>query len=159
VFGEIPSAERYVSVVNGIPGLRRLVLRVNGQVFVVEGLADGESRAVDVGSAMLPGEENVVALVGEGDAGASADITIGDAPVGNLVASVAVAPVVLQVERVAEGLRLSWPESASGWVLASQAALGSAWEAWSEAPSVRSGRNTVVVPVDAGDRWFRLVRP
>ena len=160
-FGDLPAAEHFVSVRNGIQGLRRLTLRVNGQAFVLDGLTDAEARAVDIGSAMQPGDENVVELVGEGAAGSSAEITIGDAPVGNLVASVAVAPVTLRIERVADGLRLSWPESAARWQLQGRSQLesGGGWQAWPETPGLQDGRFWVLVPVTGENRWFRLNQP
>ena len=77
-FSDLPAAEHYVGVVNGTPGLAWVSILVNGQVFALNPLADGQSVLLDVGAAMGEGNTNVVVLAGQGVAGASASITIGD---------------------------------------------------------------------------------
>ena len=72
MFGGLPQAESRVTVANGTPGARSLTLDVNGTTFRLTGLADGETRTVDVASAMLAGSANSVSATLRGAPGASA---------------------------------------------------------------------------------------
>jgi hypothetical protein len=74
----IPQAEGRVTLKNGSPGLRTLIVAVNGRRFVEGGLRDGEERTVDIAAALRPGEGNTIALTAIGRRGASADILIWD---------------------------------------------------------------------------------
>jgi hypothetical protein len=157
-FTEIPSYERFVTVQNGVPGLKRLSVMVNGSTYVLEGLCDGETRTVDVGAAMIPGDANTVTLKGEGAAGTSAVVTIGDtATTQPMVVGEAVA---LRIEKSAGGLELSWPVAGAGLELQSRATLESqeVWTAWSETPQLVNGRYVVTVPGNP-TRFFRLHKP
>ena len=78
VFGGLPQAESRVTVANGTPGARSLTLDVNGTTFRLTGLADGETRTVDVASAMLAGSANSVSATLRGAPGASALLMIAD---------------------------------------------------------------------------------
>jgi hypothetical protein len=77
-FAGLPSAESKVSVTNGSPGARSITLDVNGATFLLSGLADGETRTLDVASAMQPGSANVVSATLHGAPGASALLMIAD---------------------------------------------------------------------------------
>ena len=159
-FTDIPSAEHYVIVQNATPGLSKLSLLVNGQSFVLSGLKDGEIRTLDIASAMVPGENNTVVLIGVGIPGSSAEITIGDSPTGEPTAAV-VTPIALRVDRSGDTLQLSWPEAGSGLELQSQTELGpvGSWEPWPEAPTLQNGRYGVTVPAGTGANLFRLHKP
>jgi len=160
-FTEIPSAEHYVIVQNGSPGLMKLTVQVNGKDFVLASLVEGEIRKLDIASAMNPGEENTVVLIGVGAPGSSADVSIGDSPNGDLVEAVVGTTIILRADRSDQGLLLSWPEAAAGLELQSQLELdaGGAWTRWPEAPTVQNGRYGVAVPVDSGPKLFRLHKP
>jgi hypothetical protein len=79
-FTDLPEAEGFITLVNGTPGLRRLVAIVNGESFVMQGLKDGEEVTLDVTSAMEAGSQNIVALVGYGKPGGSASVMIWEGP-------------------------------------------------------------------------------
>lgn len=74
----VDASEHVVRVINGDPGLRRLVIEVNGVEFELDHLRAGETRTVDVAKAMQPGTRNTFVLRGHGKKGASADILIWD---------------------------------------------------------------------------------
>jgi hypothetical protein len=71
----IPRAESRLLITNGSPGLRTLIVTVNGRVFRVT-LARGASRTLNVSSAMHRGKTNVIRLLGRGPNGSSADVVI-----------------------------------------------------------------------------------
>jgi hypothetical protein len=77
-FQGLPQAESKVTVTNGNPGANTITLDVNGTTFRLSGLADGETRTVDVASAMLPGSANVVSATLLGAPGATALLMIAD---------------------------------------------------------------------------------
>jgi len=56
-------------------------------------------------------------------------------------------------------LRISWPVTASGFVLFSAAALGGPWEPVSESVLSSSGEQAVTIAPDVEARWFRLEKP
>lgn len=78
-FSDIPAAERYVTLQNGSPGLRRVQLVVNGKRLTPRWLRDGGVRRIDIGSAMLA-EKNIVTVIANGRPGTSALLVIADAP-------------------------------------------------------------------------------
>jgi hypothetical protein len=78
VFGGLPQAESKVTVSNGSPGASTITLDVNGTAFRLTGLADGETRTLDVASAMTAGSANVVSATLRGAPGASAMLMIAD---------------------------------------------------------------------------------
>ena len=143
--------------------MTKLTVLVNGIPFVLSPMADGQSYTLDIASAMLPGEENIVTLVGQGPEGASANVAIGDAPSDPPIAAVVVggAPIALRAERSTEGLELSWPEEGVGLELQSRSGLGSggAWVRRTESPSLLNGRYRVTVPVGGTGQLFRLHQP
>jgi hypothetical protein len=78
VYDEIPEEEGTITIDNNTPGLQRLDVEVNGTVWKVTGLKDGQSRTLDVSSAMQPGDDNVVKLTAHGRPGGAADVWIWD---------------------------------------------------------------------------------
>ena len=74
----IPAAERWVDVNNQASGLTNLRVVVNGKAFEVAGLADDTMRRIDIGSAMKPGNANVVELIPLGKPGGSAWVLVHD---------------------------------------------------------------------------------
>ena len=162
-FEGIPSAEHHVSVRNGAPGLRSLTILVNGQAFAFSNLSDGQAWRLDIGTAMVPGDENVVVLVGEGLAGASAEVAIGDAESKEPLETAAVTgdSLGLRVERTPEGVVVSWSADGMGWVLGASTELGApgSWQQWPGKPTSEAGRWRVTVPSTAPAQLFRLMKP
>ena len=156
-FDGLLSAERYLQVFNGTPGLRWLEVNMNGRIFRLDPLTNSQEVAADLGSAMLEGEHNVVILTGGGDAGASAMVLITDTPGANQI----VLPelVKLSVTRTAAGLELSWPETLSGWQLEVSAAASSGWTDVSITPATVDGQQAVTVPTGDGAQFYRLRGP
>lgn len=74
----LSAAEHLVTIANGRPGLKSLRVTVNGQQLTVAGLKDGETRTLDVSSAMHPGNGNVIVLTALGKPGGSAEVAIHD---------------------------------------------------------------------------------
>lgn len=62
-FSRVPSAERFVSVYNGSPGLAILIVEVNGRRARTAPLRNGSTGVMDIGQFMA-GEENRVVLIG-----------------------------------------------------------------------------------------------
>ena len=56
-FTNVPSAERFVTVTNGTPGLKMLRASVNDHHFVQK-LDAGQTTTLDIGSALQPGDTN-----------------------------------------------------------------------------------------------------
>lgn len=77
-FSDIPQEESKIGLVNGSPGIKQLVVNVNGVRFRLSGLKDGEERSLDVSSAMRPGSGNVISLSATGKPGGSASMLIHD---------------------------------------------------------------------------------
>ena len=157
----IISAERLVRVQNGTPGLTKLTMVVNGHSYVLTPLREGESLWLDVGAAMIPGDGNTVVLLGEGAEGATATVTLGDAPAGDPM--LVVTPIALQIANSAQGVQLSWPAAATaaGYLLQSRPGLASsdAWVNWPAAPASVNGRWVSTVPAAGSARLFRLYKP
>lgn len=74
---DLAVTESQVTILNGTPGLSIVTLLVNGRVFPVTGLRDGEHRTVSIASALNAGL-NTVKIVGLGRTGASATLLIGE---------------------------------------------------------------------------------
>lgn len=74
----VPQAESKITVHNGAPGLRNILVTVNGETFRMNGLKDGEERTIDATSAMLPGETNSIAMTATGKPGGEATVIIHD---------------------------------------------------------------------------------
>jgi hypothetical protein len=76
-FHHVAQGESQVRILNATPGLSRLRLVVDGHVFEVSGLKDGETHLVDVSSAMRRGN-NTITLVAQGKSEGTAVILIAD---------------------------------------------------------------------------------
>jgi hypothetical protein len=76
-FPDIPPEEDQVTITNGRPGLRSLLVLVNGQLFRAARLADDEVRTLDIATALAPGATTVT-LLGLGPAGSRASVLIWD---------------------------------------------------------------------------------
>ena len=156
-FEGILSAERYLQVLNGTPGLRWLEVNLNGRIYRLDPLTNGQTVAADLVDAMLEGENNVVILTGGGEVGASAVVTITDTPGGNMISLPEV--VRLTLRQTGEGLVLSWPETLVGWSLQSSASPDGGWASVNTAPAAVDGQLTVSVPTPYGGRFYRLSGP
>ena len=68
----------WTAMVNGIPGLQKLDVVVNGERYPMKGLYDGEERTLDVAASMLPGNANTITFRATGKPGGSAMVMISD---------------------------------------------------------------------------------
>jgi hypothetical protein len=75
-YANVPQAEGTLTIYNGSPGLSGLAISVNGTVFGVNNLKDGEVRTVDISSAMVAGDNNKIVMATAGRPGAAAYILI-----------------------------------------------------------------------------------
>jgi hypothetical protein len=73
---QIPWEEDTITVTNNHPGLRNLEVIVNGDKFKITGLADGEEHTLDISSAMIPGDNNLITFKATGKPGGSATVLI-----------------------------------------------------------------------------------
>jgi hypothetical protein len=74
-FHHVAQGESHVTISNGTPGLARLRLVVNGHAYEVTALTDGETRLLDVSSAMRRGD-NTLTLIAQGKTDGTATILI-----------------------------------------------------------------------------------
>lgn len=77
-FDNLPEVENKIVIENGNPGLDNLLIVVNGFEFRVPNLDDEEEQTIDVSSAMLPGNENVISFTAFGKPGGTATVVIRD---------------------------------------------------------------------------------
>jgi hypothetical protein len=77
-FTGLPHAEHFVTFTNGAPGLKNLLVVVNGMNFRVTDLGDNEEQTLDVSIAMRIGNENLVQFQAFGKPGASATVVLHD---------------------------------------------------------------------------------
>jgi hypothetical protein len=75
-YAGLSDQENTLTVENGRPGLTQLQVTVNGVSFKMKGLREGETRDLDISSALLPGNGNTVILESHGKPGGSASILI-----------------------------------------------------------------------------------
>jgi hypothetical protein len=78
LFTNVPGIERQVFVYNGDPGLEQLIIEVNGQEFLLEDMEDAYEYYLDIESALVPGNNNTIVLMGIGEPGDSAEVLIRD---------------------------------------------------------------------------------
>jgi hypothetical protein len=78
---QVDQSENKVLIMNSTPGLKNLEISVNNTKIKVTGLKDGENRTVDVSSAMVPGNKNVITVKGHGPQNSSAMVAISDGSV------------------------------------------------------------------------------
>jgi hypothetical protein len=75
---DVPQAEHVVTIRNGSPGLKTVLVIANGKWFTATRLRPGSERTIDIASAMKPGDTNKVTLVGLGTRRGKADVIIWD---------------------------------------------------------------------------------
>jgi hypothetical protein len=75
-FTGLGAAESRVAITNGSPGVQSVRVDVNGVPFRVTGLAAGETRILDVSSAMLPGTANTIDVSARGRPGGTATFLV-----------------------------------------------------------------------------------
>jgi hypothetical protein len=75
---DIPDIESQITIANGSPGIKNLLVTVNGVAFRVNGLKDFEERSFDVSSAMHEGDNNTITLTAWGKPGSQATIIISE---------------------------------------------------------------------------------
>jgi hypothetical protein len=79
VVSGVAQTESTVAIHNNSPGLKRVDVTVNGQLFKVIGLRNGEVRTIDVAAALKPGNNNTVVLTPrETTNNGTADVVISD---------------------------------------------------------------------------------
>jgi hypothetical protein len=69
-------AESRVAITNGSPGVQSVRVDVNGVPFRVTGLSAGETRVLDVSSAMLTGSANTISVTARGRPGGTATFLV-----------------------------------------------------------------------------------
>ena len=75
-FRHLTQREGVVTLKNGRPGIKTLVVTVNGKRFVARGLRAGQRLKLNIRSALRPGRNNRVTLSGRGPRNARADLAI-----------------------------------------------------------------------------------
>ena len=80
VLRNVPGTDHRVTVTNGTPGMRKVVLLVNGKYFGQHRLKPGQVRKFTVGTAMKPGYVNTIRVRASGPRGAKATIVIANIP-------------------------------------------------------------------------------
>ena len=78
-FADISSADHFLTVTNGSPGLSRLHIWINSKQVATLRLRDNETQDLDLAPVMTE-KANTISLVGAGELGASAAVTIVDTP-------------------------------------------------------------------------------
>jgi hypothetical protein len=76
----IARTETFVTIVNGRPGVEDLNIKVNQKVFRIRDLADGQTRTIDIASAIRKGNNTVTITAMGADRGETALVIISDAP-------------------------------------------------------------------------------
>jgi autotransporter-associated beta strand protein len=155
-FEGLLSAEHFLNVVNGTPGLERLEININGRVFAVN-LTDGQRVASDLRSAMREGTDNVVILTGHGAVGSSAFVTLTDTATGNEQPLEEI--VLLTLGHSAAGLTLTWPETLEGWTLQASASANAGWADVTTPPTAANGQWTLTLTPTTGAQFYRLTAP
>ncbi len=77
-FTGLPAAEHEVLIANEDPGLKMIEFVVNGKKFKEHALSPGEQRTFSVASAMRPGSDNTIEIIGKGRKGGAAFVVISD---------------------------------------------------------------------------------
>ena len=77
-FVGLPRAESKITLTNGTPGVKTLLVVVNGVKFKVKKLKDGEKARLDVSSAMKSGSNNTIELTAKGKKHGTMDVVIAD---------------------------------------------------------------------------------
>ena len=79
-YQEVPAAEHYVRIENGAPGLDWVILLVNGYEHRFQGLSNKQVLVLDVAAETVEGNNNTFTIIGQGAAGSTMTLMIGDAP-------------------------------------------------------------------------------
>jgi YbbR domain-containing protein len=74
----VPTAEHFVTVYNGNPGISSVTMKVNGKQFVMTNLKASETRNLDISAALLAGDQNTITLTAAGSATGTAIVQIWD---------------------------------------------------------------------------------
>jgi hypothetical protein len=78
VFRHLPQAESTLTLTNGKPGLEVVDVLVNGRLFRLDDLRDGQTRMLSVAAAMRPGSRNTIRVIDHAPLGSSALLVISD---------------------------------------------------------------------------------
>jgi hypothetical protein len=159
VYAGLDSAEHYITILNGNPGLTALRLLVNGWTYNLGAVGQGQTVMVDVGASFKPGSTNTVALLGEGPSGATADVVISDQPAGSLLAvSPTIQPPVLSIVEQQGNVVVQWLAPASFFTLQGRQSLSpeTPWLDLSSSQQESQGWSSVTLPVNTGPQFFRL---
>jgi hypothetical protein len=153
----ILAAEHFLQVVNGTPGLKWLEVVLNGHVFRLTSLTDGQHLAADLRQAMHEGDKNALVLTGGGDAGSSALVLLTDTPAGALVNLPET--VELTLTHTAAGRQLSWAAALTGWQLQASATADGRWADVTTPPVTAGERLTLAVAATDSAQFYRLLSP
>jgi hypothetical protein len=72
----VAESQATLTIRNDAAGLSSLTVDVNGKIFQVGALRDGDDRTLDISSALRPGTDNTVTLTGRGKPGTGALVQI-----------------------------------------------------------------------------------
>jgi len=159
VYAGLDSAEHYVTILNGNPGLTALRLLVNGWTYNLGAVGQGQTVMVNVGASFKPGSTNTVALLGEGPSGAMADVVISDQPDGSMLAvTPTVQPPLLSVVQQQGKIMVQWLAPANSFTLQGRQSLSpqAPWQDSSSGQQESQGWSSVTLPVNTGPQFFRL---
>jgi hypothetical protein len=106
-FTELPQQEHFITVTNDYFGLRQLRITINGAPYATLRLANGETRNINVNSAMIAGSKNTISVVGVGDLGATAGFAILDSAPTAASANVA-RPIAAKVQGKSSHVNPNW---------------------------------------------------
>lgn len=143
---------------NFVSGANYNLTNLNGQIGVLR----IDTRALDVIGKPIPQfASSITGVMGQFDG--SAPFTSGYqfflTTYSDLVAGTPPATSVsLSVRRVGSDVEISWPTSASGFVLESVSALSptATWSPVGQTPVVSGDNNVVTVPISSGNQFYRL---
>lgn len=77
-FRALPQAEHLIKVKNGRPGIRSLLVVVNGKRFRIAAIRPGTTRRLSVLRAMRPGNRNTITVRATGPRGGTATVLVSD---------------------------------------------------------------------------------
>jgi hypothetical protein len=159
VYAGLDSAEHYVTIVNGNPGLTSLRLLVNGWTYNLGAVGQGQTVMVNVGASFKPGSTNTIALLGQGPPGATANVLISDQPSGSMLAvTPTIQPPALSIAQQQGNVVVQWLAPADFFTLQGRPGF-SPQAAWQDLPLSQQesrGWSSVTLPVNAGPQFFRL---
>jgi hypothetical protein len=177
VFNHLSQNDKYVNLKNGTPGLRYARVIVNGTVFPLNGLANGDNQVVEISSALTGGTGNTVVIEGFGTKGAGASVSIGEIPadptLGSLQVSAVTASVstfvalpTLQITQTGNQAILSWPmtgpdgEDFTPYQLQTSASgAPGTWGPVATVPTSSTGELTVPVTPGGSAQFYQLANP